>query len=149
VVHGYPRVDGASGRPYEVIQAASEGEAWRVASEAMQAGLQNVAVVRRPASHGAVWGYRFTARPATSLWVVGDANGRWLSEEWAANSVEALAIYHATGGIAGVVARCLPEGSALARASARELAFGGSSPSQPAMGMLNIRCSEGRPPTEV
>jgi hypothetical protein len=67
-------------------------------------GVADVEVVLRPAHGGPVWGYAFTARPPVAVWVIEGPEGEWLSEEAAANEVEALLIYHATGGVNGFTA---------------------------------------------
>jgi len=94
----------AEGIRYEAIHYGNQRDAMRAAREATLAGLLDVEVVVRPAPTGPVWGYAFTARPATGRWVIEGSSGEWLSEEQAANSIEALAIYHATGGVNGFFA---------------------------------------------
>ncbi len=102
------------GTRYEAISFTCQRDAWRAAREAALAGLLDVEVVVRPAATGPVWGYAFTARPASGRWVIQGSSGEWLSEETAANSVEALAVYHATGGVNGCFAH--PVGQRLAAA---------------------------------
>lgn len=118
-MYGYqiPSVTGKqelSGRRYEVICCSCERDAWRMAREATLAGMLEVEVVLRPARAGQVWGYAFTARTPSATWVIEGPNGEWLSEERAANSVEALALYHATGGTNGFFARQISHGAGTA-----------------------------------
>ena len=100
-----PATGEAQGDRYEVINCTCEHDAWQAARDASLAGMVDVEVVRRPARSGPVWGYCFTARPASETWVIEGPEGEWLSEEQAADSVEALAVYHATGGTHGFYAR--------------------------------------------
>ena len=91
----------------EIINWTCERDAFAAAREATLAGLLDIEVVRRPARGGPVWGYSFSARLPKAVWVVEGPEGEWLSEEEAANEVEAVMIYHATGGTNGFFARPL------------------------------------------
>ncbi len=91
----------------EIINWTCERDAFTAAREATLAGLLDIEVVRRPARGGPVWGYSFSARLPKAVWVVEGPEGEWLSEEEAANEIEAVMIYHATGGTNGFFARPL------------------------------------------
>ena len=95
----------SNGPRYEIVNWTRERDAFAAAREATLAGMVDIEVVRRPARRGPVWGYAFTARSPKAVWVIEGPEGEWLSEEEAANEVEALLIYHATGGTNGFFAR--------------------------------------------
>lgn len=97
--------DEPTGPRLEIVNWTRERDAFVAAREATLAGLLDIEVICRPARKGPVWGYAFSARPPKAVWVVEGPDGEWLSEEEAANEVEALMIYHATGGTNGFFVR--------------------------------------------
>lgn len=97
----------------EIVNWNCEREAFAAAREATLAGLLDIEVVRRPARGGPVWGYAFSARAPKAVWLIEGPEGEWLSEEEAANEVEAIMIYHATGGTNGFFARPVLQAAAV------------------------------------